>query len=386
LNRPADRDAALESVLRRLPPPELSDEPTVDDCLDAETIAAMADGTMVPLARELADAHAATCSRCQAVLVAVIRTAPPATPKSSWWRARSAVWLAPLAAAGAAVVLWVAVDVHRGSRTADPLVSRTARAELPTLASQDRAPSVPPAAPGAKPEPQDALSSALSEAKPAAPGRAKPSAAPLAQAAPVPAPSVAADAPAASTVAAEPLASVMAGPPGPPPQAPPPPEATLQAASPRPIANSAPARRADAAALADSVRAFSRGGAAGVVAKASSARTDVASPDPRSRWRFTGSVVERSTDAGVTWTPQVTGSDALLIAGSSPQPNVCWLAGAAGTVLVSVDGLTWQRLAPPASSSILSIAASSADAAVVTTSDGSAYATADRGLTWSPRQ
>jgi photosystem II stability/assembly factor-like uncharacterized protein len=155
--------------------------------------------------------------------------------------------------------------------------------------------------------------------------------------------------------------------------------------------NSVPgARRAEAAAdaLADAVRSrgFVSGGAiAGAAGKVSSARTEIPSPDTRSRWRIGGTTVERSTDAGATWTPQVTGTETLLIAGSSPQPEVCWLVGASGTVLLTVDGITWQRLAPPAAGAILSVAASSADAAVVTTSDGRAYATADRGRTWSPR-
>jgi hypothetical protein len=380
VTRPSDRDAALERVLRRLPSQEPDDELNADECLDAETIAAMAEGTLLPHPRALAAAHASACARCQAVLAAVIRTAPPAASKRAWWRARSAMWLAPLAGVGVAVALWVAVD-ERGAPSATapaPQSDQAYEPRRPQLASEQTAPEF---APPASRDGVDTLSRARRELKPSTSVPAQPAVTGQAAAAP---PSGAAvgepDAFSAAPVP-EPVAALQEPPPPAPPASPPFP-------TPRPVANSAPAAsRADATALVETGRVFdAAGGVSRVAAKASSPRTEVTSPDPRSRWRIGGILVERSTDGGVTWTPQLTGTDVPLIAGSSPQPNVCWLAGAGGTVIISVDGLSWQRLLPPAAGSILSIAASSADAAVVTTSDGRSYATADRGRTWSPRR
>ena len=109
---------------------------------------------------------------------------------------------------------------------------------------------------------------------------------------------------------------------------------------------------------------------------------DVTSPDARSRWRISGASVQRSTDNGDTWTAQDTGTTVRLTAGSSPNPDICWIVGAQGTVLVSVDGRSWQRLKSPDPALLVSVRATSADAATVTTSDGRTFATTDRGQTW----
>ena len=109
---------------------------------------------------------------------------------------------------------------------------------------------------------------------------------------------------------------------------------------------------------------------------------DITSPDARSRWRISGALVQRSTDNGDTWTAQDTGTTVRLTAGSSPNPDICWIVGAQGTVLVSVDGRSWQRLNSPDPGLLVSVRATSADAATVTTSDGRTFATTDRGQTW----
>src|SRR6476469_8309057 len=77
-------------------------------CLDAETLAAWSDGTLRAADRAAAESHAAGCARCQAMLAAMAITAPPAAARK-WWRTGTYRWLAPLAAAAAAAVLWVAV-------------------------------------------------------------------------------------------------------------------------------------------------------------------------------------------------------------------------------------------------------------------------------------
>ena len=80
------------------------------DCLDAETLAAWADGALNAGEREGAEAHAANCARCQAMMAAMVRTEPAsAAPVSSPSRSRALWWIAALAPVAAAVVVWFAV-------------------------------------------------------------------------------------------------------------------------------------------------------------------------------------------------------------------------------------------------------------------------------------
>jgi len=74
-----------------------------------------------------------------------------------------------------------------------------------------------------------------------------------------------------------------------------------------------------------------------------------------------------------------------LTGGSAPLPEVCWIVGDGGTVVVTADGVSWNRLAFPEPAPLASVTASSADAATVTTSDGRVFTTIDRGKTWTPR-
>src|SRR4051812_12371225 len=75
-------------------------------CLDAETLAAWADGALDAGQRAQAEAHAADCARCQELLAALVRTLPPAPVKSPW-RMPALGWLVPLTAAATALVIWV---------------------------------------------------------------------------------------------------------------------------------------------------------------------------------------------------------------------------------------------------------------------------------------
>jgi photosystem II stability/assembly factor-like uncharacterized protein len=80
---------------------------------------------------------------------------------------------------------------------------------------------------------------------------------------------------------------------------------------------------------------------------------------------------------------QAVDTNARLIAGASPSPVVCWIVGAAGTVLKSTDGRTWQHLPAPDPSDLLAVTARDANTATVTTADGRSFSTTDGGLTWS---
>ena len=101
------------------------------------------------------------------------------------------------------------------------------------------------------------------------------------------------------------------------------------------------------------------------------------------RWRAgaTG-VVYRSTDGGVTWTVQQTGSKADFFAGSSPARNVAWLVGRGGVVLLSIDGTTWQQRPFPETVDLVAVTATDAKTASVTTSDGRRFSTTDGGAKW----
>src|SRR5438874_350858 len=76
-------------------------------CLDADTLGAWSDGTLRARDRAAAESHAAGCARCQAMLAAMTRIAPP--PARTRWRGPTYKWLVPLGAAAAAVGVWVAV-------------------------------------------------------------------------------------------------------------------------------------------------------------------------------------------------------------------------------------------------------------------------------------
>jgi hypothetical protein len=122
------------------------------------------------------------------------------------------------------------------------------------------------------------------------------------------------------------------------------------------------------------------------------AAIEIQSPDPSYRWRILPpGGIQRSTDGGTTWSivdPPRAGARAdgtttsVLIGGSSPSRDVCWIVGGAGTVLVSVNGASWERRPFPASVDLTGVRASSATNAVVTAADGRRFVTLDAGATW----
>ena len=97
---PNDSDAAIEGqLLREALRARLAPLPTGGQgnaCLDPETLAAWADDGLDARERAAAEAHAADCSRCQALLAAMIRTAEPAADAAPWWRLPAMKWLVPL--------------------------------------------------------------------------------------------------------------------------------------------------------------------------------------------------------------------------------------------------------------------------------------------------
>lgn len=338
-------------------------------CLDIDTVAALAEGTLTTRERSAAEAHAAECPRCQGVLAAMVRTMPPVAPRV-WWRRPAFVWLAPLTAAAAAVVVWS--NVPRSTIVAPDAQSAAMRAPEP--APNLAAPASPraefeqksPAAPSA---PAAGAASAL-ERNRAAAKRSTPE--PVQQNAL--ADRVAVPAVPSAPAAAEDRTAAAQQPPSP---------ATTAETSAQVAAAAEQAQRAAAGTMAAGSADARQMMARRFVAK----ETTIVSADSQGRWRLgsLGGFVEHSTDGGATWQALPTGVNAMLVDGSSPSRSVCWLVGQGGVVILTTDeGRSWQRLTLPASIDLRSVNATSDKNATVVAADGRRLTTSDGGRTWRP--
>lgn len=121
-------------------------------CLDADVLAAWADGALGGKALAAAETHVAQCPRCLALLAAIERTAPPpaedAHPRRVWLR-----WLVPLTAAATAVAIWVAIPQQQVTPVARESASTPAPATPQAAAPSVEGPelkTLPPQAPLAR--------------------------------------------------------------------------------------------------------------------------------------------------------------------------------------------------------------------------------------------
>jgi hypothetical protein len=395
-NEMTDRDESIGRALKRTLEANGERVPA-GSCLDAELLAAWADGALDARERTEAELHAADCARCQAVLAAMITTmpAPAETAGSSdfagiWsrWRRPALAWLIPVTMATAALAVWVAVpapapvQVSDTAATAAPLDKPLVQQGTPPAAGRDDT--------GAnlerraQPQGRDNKESRL-EARPptdmSSNLRARTQSAPLEQdanpaharsnAVPEPfAPEAEALAGTASMRGAAPAAGAPAAP----------------GATPAP-SNAAPAPAAtaqlQAAGSADAIAPREALSGARLMNKVNQVETIVVSSNPSTRFRLLArGGVQRSADAGATWRTEVTGVTETLTAGASPSPSVCWVVGTAGTVLLTTDGRSWRRLAFPDAGDLRSVTASDGENATVTTADGRAFTTSDAGRTW----
>lgn len=325
--------------------------------LDAELVAAWADGSLDPQARAAAEAHAADCMRCQAMLAAMVRTEPAAGEPARGWLGARVRWLVPLATAAAAVALWVGLSrdllapgsppqvLTQMEKREEPAVGLApAPAPLPQArpteasrrvetdtATRQRA-VAPPPAPPARPEAQ--------------PGPEKPAAANESV--------VTLDAVRRERTSARPVLT-------------PPPTAVAQPAA---------GERTDDRARSKTAR-FGQ--------QSETALREMASSDPAVRWRVgAGGAIHRSTDAGRTWVVHKSGVTLELFAASAPSRDVCWIVGRSGVVLLTTDGATWRRLPFPEPADLRAVVATDARTATVTTRDGRVFRTFDGGFTWQP--
>src|SRR5439155_11268539 len=102
------------------------------------------------------------------------------------------------------------------------------------------------------------------------------------------------------------------------------------------------------------------------------------------RWRvFASGAIQRSTDAGATWTPiSLATPPTPIAAGIAPGQSICWFVGRAGLVLLTTDGISFRRVSFPEAVDLASIDATDARRATVVTADGRVFVTDDGGATW----
>ena len=365
----------------------------LQECLDAETVAAWADNALGRDERRAAEAHAADCVRCQALVAAMVKTAPPAAARS-WWRTPVMGWLVPLTAAGAALLVWMTVPGTQPApastmvarvneqehRPAQDAISNT-RADTPNQdkANRDKPIHDTPIQDKSVPRSARQFTAKVNGDRDtnATRNKAQGSAAETSR---IEAPAAPADAfKSVSNVA--PTAAPAA-----PPASPALREAPATAASPAPQ----PAAAASATAAPPPVT-LQRAAAAPVgPANARMLMLDprrtttlIVSSNPSSQWRILANgTVQHSTDSGSTWEGQSTGVTVMLTAGASPAPSICWLVGPQGIVLLSTDGRSWRRLAFPETADLTAVRATDDKSATVNTSDGRAFRTTDGGQTW----
>jgi hypothetical protein len=343
-----NRDTSVERLIREALRSSATAGPR-GACLDAATVAALADGTLPAGERAAAEAHASDCGRCQAFLAAMARSAvDPAPVPARWWRGPAVRWLAPIAAAAAAaaaLVVWSVVPDRSASTPAIDVV------QLPQATTAP--------APIPRSEPQGA------QAAPSAAGKTRPNRQSLETAREERLRDEADQKKSASQDTAERRSDV--------------PQSEAKAfdrsnaraltGAPEPARPGAPAQE-NAIVIMQSV-------AVGAIGRV------IMAPDNAVRWRLlSGGRVERSIDAGSTWQAQDTGTTVTLTAGASPAPSTCWLVGPGGMVLVSTDGSSWKRAPFPENVDLRSVSASDDKTAIVTASDGRTFKTQDAGQTW----
>jgi hypothetical protein len=354
-----ERDKAVERLLRQSRQSLRADRDALvtDSCLDAETLAAWADGGLSGAALERAELHVGGCARCQALVGTFARlnsAIPPREPEHA--ARRWFAWLIPLTAAAVAVAVWMAVPGNQPEAVRDARVQQTTNMQREAESQPQRpAPGVDQfqaAAGGRKveqpvqtPVPSATVSGTVApelrrdEARPEVDSLSKKETV-----------STAAESPARAPAAG--AAGAVGG---------------AVAAGPSPTS---------AGALEANVRAK---------LLAETATIDIVSPDPMVRWRIAGSVVQHSTNGGAAWGATSTGVTAELTAGSAPSPSVCWVVGRGGVVLLAVDGSTWRRVPFPEPTDLSGVRARDARAASVTAADGRVFSTTDAGNNWVPR-
>lgn len=437
----------IDAILRRaaaMPP-----GPTTPECADPEMLAAYYDRSLAESERGRLEAHFADCARCQSQLSAISRADDRASEASpafhlAWMRRwRIAI---PLFAAAAALLFVVratrpAGEVHH----ADQLAIAKHAAPAMELAAPA---SAPPAQIASAPQPPT-NQLALNDARQAAPPvmhhvehreehRAKPvnrgaeiASAPAANTQQPEAPADAPRALVSSMRASVPKLHALQNAPTSPPsgavysdtggraigagaaQAMPGvgygsagsaiggavnatgPETLVMISPPAPATISAPQTNPPAAAVPGqtAVIGSATGAAAGAAVGAPLAGAQVAGMGIESNstlsrgpiWMAGKQGLILFRDANGTTRRQYAGVEADLTAGTAPSETVCWIVGRNGTVIRTIDGENWTKIASPTDADLVAVAADSAQHAIVTTIAGRNFETSDGGISWHPQ-
>lgn len=321
---------------------------TERDHLDAETVAAWIDGGLDAASLAAAEAHASNCERCQALLATLVKTEPVAAPglspgisgATSLWK----WWMAPIAAAAAAVTLWMVVPQEqvRQIATAPPAVTEPAAQPVDQQAKRQ---------PPAKVDDFAEVQPKARDEAPAAQEKAR-----VAQAKPETAANVpTADAAGRRDNKEERPARLEA-------------EAARAPAAPAPVARAAEAAPGAPAEFTQLRKQF--------------APLVFVSPDPRFRWRVSADGIERSEDSGRSWFVVRLPQGEVITAGASPAPLVCWLVGRRGLVLIATDGTNFTPLPFPEPVDLTAVSSPNVLVATVTTADGRVFRTENSGRDW----
>ncbi len=365
---------------------------TREHCIDAETLAAWADAGLSATDTERVELHLSNCERCQGMLAAFVRSEPAAAVVLPFWNRRPVRWAAASLATAAAVVLMVWTEGPTSSPKEEATLASNESvpaglSDTKSLELESVAPTGPPVseAPVSSPVPPPDLAG-VPPSLPVSPPAAEPppskteerrtDSRPAPATAPPPPPPAAAQTPVVGGVLGRRAAADTA-------QANEPREAAV--AEKKVLAELAPIEIIAPGSLAFASRTQP-------AAQAGAARRQAAGlgggSEVPSRWRILeGTRVERSIDAGVTWTPVniTVVPSSFLTAGAAASETVCWLVGQGGAVFVSSDGVTFEQVASPGPAAITSVEAVDALHATVVTVDGRTFTTVDGGATWQER-
>lgn len=346
-----DFDRLLETAHRGAIPERSS-------CPDPATVASYVDNALSRGERAAFERHAADCARCAeaiALLAGLDETEGPgreipAASRWLWWR-----WLVPLATVVIVLIVWRELPPPDADRAVSDAKSPAATSAEPAA---PRAVPVPPAEP--VPEREQRRQPLLKESVPESPRESAPDK--------LQAPPERLEQRNAAPSAADARAQRF--------DAPTAEDEARMRGTPLPPAVSAPAPAAKGELRSQRAESMT----AGV-----SGSLEVRSLDGAASYRvLAGHTVQRSTDGGHNWAVEPTPDVSGLRAGSAPTRDVCWIAGAGGTVLRRSSTGTWRFVSLPQALDIVEIVSSSETAAVVTTADGGRWRTTDGGVHWEP--
>ena len=124
-------------------------------------------------------------------------------------------------------------------------------------------------------------------------------------------------------------------------------------------------------------------GPGGAFAKAMAPQAEAAMPS----WRVGPRGLIQQVNSKGEWKTHKSGVRTDLNEISFATPDVGWVVGQAGTILLTTDGgTTWTKVPSPTSEDLTQVAAQSDSAATVVTRSGVAFSTTDGGKTWTTSQ